>query len=108
MDAKPIYIGASFQLSLLPRRTLLVLKPQTRQDCRFKNHKSLQQYHIFGCLAKWRVVGGLAKLVECVLGDYEQFGVSYGGNYFEDKNKRRVIISNNTYVWLQMDTLQRL
>lgn len=53
-------------------------------------------------------MGGLAKLVECELGDYEQFGVSYGEDYFEDKDKRRVIISNNTYLWLQMDTLQRL
>ncbi|PNX86883.1 hypothetical protein L195_g042966 [Trifolium pratense] len=77
-----------FQLLVLPRCTLQVVKPQTRRDRRSGNRKSLQQHHILGCLATWREPDGLAKLVDGVLGNYGQESLGYGKDNNEEENTK--------------------
>jgi len=76
-----------------------VFKPYTRQNHRSGIQKSLQQHHIFGCLAKWRETEGFIKLVDGVLVGYIQDDMSYGGYNFE-KTKMWVLTSNNVFVRL--------
>jgi len=84
----PGFVGPWVRLLLLPRCTLQVFKPQTRQDRRSGNRKSLQQRHILGCLAKWRETDGFAELVSGVLSESGQVGTGNGGGDFEEKDKK--------------------
>jgi hypothetical protein len=81
----PGSVGPWVRLLLLPRCTLQVFKPQTRQDRRSRNRKSLQQRHM-GCLAKWRETDGFAELVGGVLSEYGQVGIGTRGEDFEEKD----------------------
>ena len=103
----PGSVGPWVRLLLLPLCTLQVFKPQTRQDCRSGNRKSLQQRHILGCLAKWRETNGFAELVDGVLSESGQVGTGNGGEDFEEKDKKMVLTSNNAFVRLLMDISQQ-
>ena len=87
MVGDPGSVGPWVRLFLLPHCTLQVFKPQTKQDHRSGNRKSLQQRHILGCLAKWRETYGFAKLVDGVLRGSGKVGTSNGGEVFEEKDK---------------------
>jgi len=84
----PCFLGPWVRLLLLPRCTLQVFKPHTRQDRRSGNRKSLQQRHILGCLAKWRETYGFVELVGGVLRKSGQVGTSNGGENFKEKDKK--------------------
>ena len=84
----PGYVGPWVRLLLLPCCTLQVFKPQTRQDRRSGNRKSLQQRHILSCLAKWRETDGFVELVGGVLSESGQVGTCNGGENFEEKDKK--------------------
>jgi hypothetical protein len=86
--AEPGSVGAWVRLLLLPRCTLQVFKPQTRQDRRSGNRKSLQQHHILSCLATWREEDGVAKLVDIVLGGSGQHGPDHEKDDIKWDNKQ--------------------
>lgn len=56
-----------------------MIRPHNRRNRRFGNRKALQQHHILECLTTWNDANSISKLVDRVLGRFEQDKLGHEG-----------------------------